>query len=296
MNGIDISNNNGAINWSKVAGAGVTYVYMKATEGSTFVDGYLEANYAGAIENGLKVGFYHFLTGGSSPEAQAEAFYAQIGNKTNHLHPCLDTETNGYDVNNYVVRFIAHFATLCDMQLCIYSGPYYANEHFKDTSIANCPYWVASYGVSNPQTTNMWGANRAGWQYSDKGSIAGVSGNCDVNDFNDSILLGTEWTGNGEGTGGTGGTGSTGSTGEDDVIYRDIMYGANIVSCVEGDQFLGNLVPINIGQKYCFLAGDIVHKLFIENSTQTKLATTFQKELGQSLQVSYKIIVNTEAE
>ena len=38
ITGIDISNNNGSIDFSKVAGVGVEYVSVKATEGSIFQD------------------------------------------------------------------------------------------------------------------------------------------------------------------------------------------------------------------------------------------------------------------
>lgn len=38
VKGIDVSNNDGEINFSKVASDGVEYVYVKATEGATFKD------------------------------------------------------------------------------------------------------------------------------------------------------------------------------------------------------------------------------------------------------------------
>ena len=76
--GIDISNNNGSIDFSKVAAVGVEYVYAKATEGATFKDSTMETFYANCKAQGLKVGAYHFLVGTSTPEAQAQNFYAKI--------------------------------------------------------------------------------------------------------------------------------------------------------------------------------------------------------------------------
>ena len=60
--GIDVSNWQGYIDYSQVKASGVEVVYIKASEGTTFKDPYFEYNYENAKANGLKVGFYHFLT------------------------------------------------------------------------------------------------------------------------------------------------------------------------------------------------------------------------------------------
>ena len=60
--GIDVSNHQGRIDWNKVANDdNVQFVYIKATEGATYVSPTFEQNIREAREAGLKVGFYHFL-------------------------------------------------------------------------------------------------------------------------------------------------------------------------------------------------------------------------------------------
>ncbi|WP_317049049.1 GH25 family lysozyme, partial [Clostridium neonatale] len=119
--GIDVSNNNGSINFNKVKSDGVEVVYIKATEGTTFKDGYLDGNYSNAHSVGLKTGFYHFLVGTSSPETQAINFYNAIKNKSNDLIPMLDIETNFNGLIDYAERFIKKFKELSNMKIGIYT-------------------------------------------------------------------------------------------------------------------------------------------------------------------------------
>src|SRR6186713_3046230 len=58
--GIDASHWQGTINWTQVAGAGKTFVFLKATEGSTYADPTYVGNHSGARTAGIKVGAYHF--------------------------------------------------------------------------------------------------------------------------------------------------------------------------------------------------------------------------------------------
>jgi len=188
MKGIDISNHNGAIDFNAVKGEGVELVYIKATEGTTYTDINLSDNYNGVINAKLKTGFYHFLVGTSVPETQAENFYNNIKDKQNDLKPCLDVEKNNFDVMDYTLRFINKFEALSDLPLCIYTGGYFANDNL-DSRLAKYSLWIAHYGVEIPMKTNIWGESYVGHQYTDKGSIKGISGNVDLNNFFDEILV-----------------------------------------------------------------------------------------------------------
>ena len=55
--------------------------------------------------------------------------------------------------------------------------------------LENYPLWIAEYGVNSPQGNPIWGNSHAGWQYSDTGSVAGVSGNVDMDVFTEEMLL-----------------------------------------------------------------------------------------------------------
>jgi GH25 family lysozyme M1 (1,4-beta-N-acetylmuramidase) len=68
---IDVSNYQGVINWAAVP---QPIAFLKASEGTTFLDPYLFRNYDEAKhKNGKAVGMYHFARGGDA-RAEAEWF------------------------------------------------------------------------------------------------------------------------------------------------------------------------------------------------------------------------------
>ncbi|HBJ1648888.1 TPA: glycoside hydrolase [Clostridium botulinum] len=194
MKGIDISNHNGDIDFNKVKGDNIEVVYIKATEGTTYQDPYLNEHYNGAKKAGLKTGFYHFLVGSSSPETQAENFYNNIKDRENDLKPCLDIEVSNFNVMDYSLRFIKKFECLCELELCIYTSPYFANENL-DSRIGKYQCWIAHYGIEKPMQTNVWRNNYAGHQFTETGRINGINTNVDINTFTADIFTNNKTTG-----------------------------------------------------------------------------------------------------
>lgn len=76
--GVDVSHHQGQINWSAAAGAGLTFAFCKASEGTSFTDPSLRINLAGIRGAGLVPGAYHFLTGGRPGAEQAAAYLAAL--------------------------------------------------------------------------------------------------------------------------------------------------------------------------------------------------------------------------
>lgn len=60
--GIDVSDWQGYIDYAQVKENGIEVVYIKSSQGNNIKDPYFDINYENAKSNGLKVGFYHFLT------------------------------------------------------------------------------------------------------------------------------------------------------------------------------------------------------------------------------------------
>jgi lysozyme len=185
--GIDISHYNGDINFTKVKAAGIQFVYIKATEGTTYVDNYLGTYYNGAKSAGLKTGFYHFLVGTSSPETQADNFYNNIKDKQNDLKPVLDVETDGFDVMDYTLRFINEFKKISNMDVCIYTYSGFISN--LDSRLSKYTLWEANYykSLSNLPSNNIW-TSRVGHQYTDQGTIDGINGNVDLDEFTQDVF------------------------------------------------------------------------------------------------------------
>ncbi|WP_290369836.1 GH25 family lysozyme, partial [Clostridium neonatale] len=183
--GIDVSNNNGNINFNKVKASGIECVYIKATEGTTYKDGCLDTNYNNAHSVGLKTGFYHFLVGTSAPETQATNFYNAIKNKSNDLIPMLDIETNFNGLIDYAERFIKKFKELSNMKVGIYTYiGFLSNLKGKFTEYL---LWEANYNNTPWKLPNN-SYTRVGHQYTEKGKVNGIEGSVDMNEFTNNIF------------------------------------------------------------------------------------------------------------
>ncbi|MFT8342057.1 MAG: GH25 family lysozyme [Clostridium beijerinckii] len=186
--GIDISNYDGYIDFNSVKSSGVQLVYIKATEGTTFIDPYLQANYNGASSAGLKVGFYHFLVGTSAPETQADNFYNSIKDKRNDLKPMLDIEATGFDIMDYALRFIAEFKKVSNMDIGIYTYSSFISN--LDGRLSNYPLWEANYNntpFQNLPTNKIW-FSRVGHQYSETGFVNGINHDVDLDEFTQGVF------------------------------------------------------------------------------------------------------------
>ena len=187
--GIDISNYDGYVDFNSVKSSGVQLVYIKATEGTTFIDPYLQINYDGASTAGLKVGFYHFLVGTSAPETQADNFYNSIKDKKNDLKPMLDVESTGFDVMDYTLRFMTEFKKLSNMNIGIYTYSNFMSN--LDGRLSSYPLWEANYNntpLKNLPINKIW-FSRVGHQYTDTGFVNGISSNVDLDEFTEAIFI-----------------------------------------------------------------------------------------------------------
>lgn len=186
--GIDISNNNGHVDLESVKRAGVSCVYLKATEGKTFKDSYMDEFYNQCKNLGLKVGAYHFLVSSSSPEDQMENFVEMIKGYEWDMIPMLDVETNFNGLCSFVTRAKKRFEQLSDLELGIYSYTSFI-PLLKSISqqIADMKFWEANYNNNPWNLSDTYFNNRIGHQYSDKGVFGNFKG--DVNQFTEDILI-----------------------------------------------------------------------------------------------------------
>lgn len=191
--GIDVSGWQGNIDYSEVASSGIEIVYMKASEGTSFVDPYFNQNYTNAKANGLKVGFYHYLTARSNSEAVAQAnfFVSTISGKTPDCRLAMDFESFGNlsaeEINEIGLTFMQTVENLSGKEMVIYSDTSNASNIFGG-GLTNYPLWVAQYEVEEPTPNGNWDS-WVGWQYTDAGEISGINGYVDRDRFTDGILL-----------------------------------------------------------------------------------------------------------
>ena len=95
VRGVDVSSYQGTIDWEVLASQNIQFAFIKATEGSGFVDPCFVNNLAGASETSLFIGAYHFFSFESSGKTQAENFIAAVPRKQGMLPPVVDVELYG---------------------------------------------------------------------------------------------------------------------------------------------------------------------------------------------------------
>lgn len=194
--GIDVSNWQGYINYSEVKSKGIEVVYIKASEGTRFKDPYFEYNYENAKANGLKVGFYHFVTATNETQAreQAQFFASVISGKAPDCKLAMDFEQfNGIsteEVNKISRVFLETVENLTGKQTVIYSNLYDTQRVFNSELASRYPLWLAYYGDYNKlvNVSSSW-STWDGVQYTSRGTVAGINGYVDRNRFTKNIFL-----------------------------------------------------------------------------------------------------------
>lgn len=93
--GIDVAAHQGTIDWSAVEGDGISFAYLKASEGGDFVDRRFASNWHDAAAAGLDRGAYHFFTLCRSGADQARHFLDTVPVDPEALAPAVDLELAG---------------------------------------------------------------------------------------------------------------------------------------------------------------------------------------------------------
>lgn len=192
--GIDVSQWQGDVDYAQVAAAGIRVVYIRSSLGGSYVDPYFEQNYQRAKAAGLSVGFYHYVTARSASQAryQAQFFVNTVRGKDFECKLAMDFEDltglSKEEANQIGLAFISAVEELSGKEAVVYSDAYNAGAVFGG-ELTNYPLWIARYGSLSSVTAN-W-PSWAGWQYSNQGTIPGISGFTDRDRFTGAMFLET---------------------------------------------------------------------------------------------------------
>lgn len=98
--GIDVSHYQGNIDWSVIRDQGVSFTFIKATEGSAYIDECFAYNWEEAKKAGIAAGAYHFFSFDSPAESQAQLYIETVGDLSGRLVPVIDVEYYGDKEDN----------------------------------------------------------------------------------------------------------------------------------------------------------------------------------------------------
>lgn len=189
IRGIDVSHHNPNPDFAKAKASGISFVYVKATEGRTYQDPQYQPNAWNAREAGLLMGFYHFARpdNGNKPEDEAKNFLNAISVFKYDLIPVLDLEVpvsmSDEALFKWVKAFIDTVKAKTGHNVMLYTYLSYLNARPALKKLANygVPLWLAAYR-SSPPSVSGWDWTM--WQYTDKEQVPGI-GKCDANNLVD---------------------------------------------------------------------------------------------------------------
>lgn len=191
VQGLDVTWYEGTVDWPQVAASGVAFAFVRFADGLS-VDPAFAGNYAGIKAAGMIRGAYQTLRPGQDPFAQADLLLAAIGSLgPGDLAPVLDVEVTDGLTPSQVGQAVEAWSSAIQLATgrlpFIYTGRYFWNSSVNSPASADNPLCVADWGAGCPDTPALWN-DWEFWQYTDSGSVPGVSGQVDRDVFNGSLI------------------------------------------------------------------------------------------------------------
>lgn len=177
LQGVDLSHWDGTVDWPVLKATGISFVYIKATQGSDYPDPQFAQNWRSAAKEGIIRGAYHFYQPGQDPKAQAEFFLKVANPQKGDLVPVLDIEVAEKRSPEQLAADIKLWLETVRARI----GRYpiiYTDRAFWEASIqadfSMYPLWIAEWETNrSPLLPGNW-TNWVFWQYSSTATVPGV--------------------------------------------------------------------------------------------------------------------------
>jgi lysozyme len=180
--GVDVSSHQSEIDWENVAGDGIEFAYIKATEGGDYVDERFQQNWDDSAAAGLDRGAYHFFTLCRPGDEQAENFLRTLPADSDALPPAVDLELRGNCSRRpdraWIERELGAFLTQVEdgtgQTVVLYIGDDFEGRyHIRDELTR--PIWHRRVLI-RPDVEGWWI-----WQVHGYASVDGIDGDADLN-------------------------------------------------------------------------------------------------------------------
>ena len=192
VHGIDVSHYQENIDWERLRNASlnsspVSFVFIKATEGTTLLDDNFNLNFYEAKQNDFIRGAYHFFLPDVDAQKQARFFLKQVHLEPGDLPPVLDVEKVGKLTETQLQKAVKTWLDIVEKEYgvkpIIYTGYKFKLHYLNTPAFDEYPYWIAHYYVEKLEYRGKWNF----WQHTDCGKVTGIKGNVDCNIFNGSF-------------------------------------------------------------------------------------------------------------
>lgn len=195
VEGIDISSWQGSnIDWTKVKASGIDFVFIKATQDSSYTNPYFQKHWQEARRQNIIRGAYHFFDPRVPVEKQVTHFVSKVKElQEGDLPPMLDLEVEAWwqsipaaDRLPLVFAWLQAVEAKLRLPPILYMGFYFARDILRTSGhheLLRYKLWTAHYtrkpGPLIAPPFKSW----TFWQYTDRGRVPGVIGNVDKNRF-----------------------------------------------------------------------------------------------------------------
>lgn len=191
--GIDVSHHQGKIEWNKVEkwkDKKINFVYIKATEGATYVDKTYQINFKEAQSNNFLVGSYHYFRTTSSVKKQFKNFINNVDKKKQDLIPLIDIEEKKNWGNAEFHKNLQEFLNLVENHFgkkpIIYTVNSFYNLNLSG-KYTSYHFLIGRYGQNPPNMRDK--TSWTIWQFSETGRVEGIPKYVDINVINSKYSL-----------------------------------------------------------------------------------------------------------
>ena len=201
VHGVDVSRYQGQIDWPRAAGSGVSFAFLKATEGGDRLDPAFQENWRATQRAGIPRGAYHFYYFCTSAKDQAAWFIRNVPAQPGALPPVLDIEWNHTSptcrlrpdpetVRSDAAEFLRILTRHYGQRPIIYTTVDFW-ERNDMARLGGYEFWLRS--VAAHPSENYAGHSWTFWQYTGTGLAPGFSGEVDLNAFAGSSAQWGDW-------------------------------------------------------------------------------------------------------
>lgn len=186
--GVDVSRYQYVIEWPLVPHDQVQFAFIRATQGTTYVDSYFMPNRDGAWSAGIPAGFYHFAEVFKPWRDNLDNFcFAVQKLRSTDLPPVLDLENESIDATctpaetrDWAQQWLETCQDRLGKRPLLYTGISFLKEHVdKGAGLSYyADLWASRWSTEEPEVleTQEW-SKWSVWQYTNQGKIPGITKN-----------------------------------------------------------------------------------------------------------------------
>lgn len=186
FDGIDVSYHNGTIDWEsvKLECPDLQFVYVKCTEGATYVDPEFTVNAKGARSQSFNVGAYHYFRMTSGAHDQFLNFKKNLDAIEFNLIPMVDVEKDGGKPRKELQDSLRVLLSLIEEEYGVKPMLYGTNKSYNAycaPEFNDYPMYIGRYWNDAPIVKGK--GHYTVWQYSESGKIKGIPKGTDLCQF-----------------------------------------------------------------------------------------------------------------